>query len=69
MSSEISDLKVSIGVFNEFSRNESLRKYHEYFQIDIDSEYDLFSQYGIGLMKAMAFINYFIYLLSLLFNI
>ena len=39
MNSEISDLKVSIGIFNEFSKNEFLRKYHEYFQINIDSEY------------------------------
>jgi hypothetical protein len=39
MSSEISDLKVSIGIFNEFSRNEFLRRYHEYFQTNIDLEY------------------------------
>jgi hypothetical protein len=39
MSSEISDLKVSIEIFNEFSRNEFLRRYHEYFQTNIDPEY------------------------------
>ena len=70
MSSKISDLKVSIGIFIEFSRNEFLRRYHEYFRQILTQNIDLFSQYGpIGLMKAMVFINYFIYLLSLLFNI
>ena len=39
MSSEISDLKENIKRFNEFSRNEFLRRYHQYFQTNIDPEY------------------------------
>ena len=51
MSSEISDLKVSIEIFNEFTRNEFLRRYHKYSRQISTQNIDLFSQYGtIGLM-------------------
>ena len=39
MSFEISVLKVSIEIFNEFTRNAFLWRYNKYFQTNIDPEY------------------------------